>query len=145
LTDFKAELRHRCRNPHCRSKLPEPVENKHHAFCIAGCYQQFYRRRCVVCERELKPGPANRRLCKRSSCKAEFRRFPHLYSRDPILGSKPVKRPLKTSIKPGTFFGQARGIRGPKWVLDIECAGFLVDAPEPTQAGPVVRVAALPT
>jgi hypothetical protein len=33
----KHEPRHRCRNQRCRSKLPAPVENEHHAFCTRGC------------------------------------------------------------------------------------------------------------
>jgi hypothetical protein len=37
MTDFALELRHRCRNPKCRSKLPKPVANEHHAFCTRGC------------------------------------------------------------------------------------------------------------
>jgi len=36
-------LRHYCRNPRCRSKLPDPVENTREAFCCRGCYRQFYR------------------------------------------------------------------------------------------------------
>ena len=47
-------LRHRCRNPHCRMKLPEPVENEHHAFCTRACYESFYLTRCRVCERDLR-------------------------------------------------------------------------------------------
>jgi hypothetical protein len=134
-------LRHYCRNPKCRSKLPKPVENAHRAFCTRGCHQGFYRRRCAVCERKLPPGPANRLLCRRTPCKAEFRRFPHLYIWQ--AGSLPqtVKRPPKTSIKPGIKNGlkrdraapdvppSSRGIRGPSWVLEIECAGFLIDWP----------------
>ena len=33
MTDFAQELRHRCRNPRCRSKLPAPVANAREAFC----------------------------------------------------------------------------------------------------------------
>jgi hypothetical protein len=33
-----SDIRHYCRNTHCRSKLKAPVENEHHAFCAAGCY-----------------------------------------------------------------------------------------------------------
>jgi hypothetical protein len=32
------KTKHYCRNPRCRSRLPEPVENEHRAFCTRGCY-----------------------------------------------------------------------------------------------------------
>jgi len=46
-------LRQYCRNPRCGSKLPQPMGNVHAAFCTRGCWQQFHRHRCVVCERRL--------------------------------------------------------------------------------------------
>ena len=47
-------LRHRCRNAgHCGQKLPEPVDSARRAFCCRGCYDQFYRKRCVACERSI--------------------------------------------------------------------------------------------
>jgi hypothetical protein len=55
-------LRHRCRNPHCRSKLREPVENEHHAFCCRGCYDNFYFTRCRVCEKPLRDNSGGRRI-----------------------------------------------------------------------------------
>src|SRR6266576_3403052 len=50
-------LRHYCRNSRCRTKLREPVENEHAAFCCRGCFEQFYRSRCAVCERDLSRDP----------------------------------------------------------------------------------------
>ena len=50
MTEFKQELGHYCRNPKCRSKLPEPVANEREAFCARGCHSGFYRKRCLVCE-----------------------------------------------------------------------------------------------
>jgi hypothetical protein len=84
-------VRHYCRN--CRMKL----ETDRRAFCCRGCHESFYRRRCLVCEKELSKGPANRKLCKRAACRAEYRRFPHLY-----LFAGNVQRPLETPIKSGT-------------------------------------------
>jgi hypothetical protein len=46
-----APPRHYWRN--CRSKLKALVESDHRAFCCRGCYAQFYRKRCVVCERSI--------------------------------------------------------------------------------------------
>jgi len=38
------KLRHYCRNPRCRGKLKEPVENLHAAFCTRGCWEQYHMR-----------------------------------------------------------------------------------------------------
>jgi hypothetical protein len=82
-------LRYRCRNPRCRMKLPAPTENDHHAFCCRGCCSVFYRSRCVVCERDISNDPvsgqrrclstSHRKFCGRK-CRAEGRRYPHVYA-----------------------------------------------------------------
>jgi hypothetical protein len=46
-------LRHYCRNPKCRMRLPAPVSNAKEAFCTAGCYRSFYLHRCRVCEERI--------------------------------------------------------------------------------------------
>jgi hypothetical protein len=95
-------FRHYCRNPRCRSKLAAPVENPRNAFCTTQCFVRFYRLRCIVCERDLSPGPANRRVCARASCRAEIRRFPLLYAfASPTTASSTgiVEGPPKTSTK----------------------------------------------
>src|SRR5262249_10237133 len=95
-------FRHYCRNPRCRTRLIAPVENARQAFCTPGCRTSFYLRRCVVCERELPPGPANRRICRRASCRAEYRKYRHIFGvAEPGTGkdTKTVQRPPKTSIK----------------------------------------------
>ena len=80
------KLRHYCRNPHCRMKLNAPVENDHAAFCCRGCFTRFYRRRCLVCERDLSRDPMTgeavklgRKFCGQK-CQREHRRFPRVYS-----------------------------------------------------------------
>jgi hypothetical protein len=73
-----AELRHYCRNSHCRAKLPTPVESPHKAFCCRGCFESFYRTRCLVCEKP-KHHP-RRQLCGHINCKKEKARFPHLFT-----------------------------------------------------------------
>jgi hypothetical protein len=45
MTEFIEELRHYCRNPRCRSKLPNPIANPREAFCARGCHGSFYRKR----------------------------------------------------------------------------------------------------
>jgi hypothetical protein len=75
---------------------------------------QFYRRRCAVCERSLPPGPANRVICRSRRCKAELRRFPHVYQWPiPVQtgrGSKTVERSSKSAGKPGTKNGIKNGL-----------------------------------
>ncbi len=60
MTEFKEELRHFCRNPRCRSKLPAPVSNLREAFCTRGCYLGFHRTRCLVCEGKMVVAPMMR-------------------------------------------------------------------------------------
>jgi hypothetical protein len=90
-------LRHRCRNPCCRSKLPAPVENEHRAFCTRGCYESFYRSRCRVCERDLrkdgKRGDAGRVYCRPpAGCRREAKRWPEKYGRAPWVGFPQTKQ-----------------------------------------------------
>jgi hypothetical protein len=91
-----APVRHYCRNSRCRMKLAVPVDNERRAFCTPACHASFYRHRCIVCEKELPPGPANRKLCKGATCRREYRRFPHVYH---LAGN--VQQPLETPIKSG--------------------------------------------
>ena len=74
MTDFAVELRHRCRNPKCRCKLPEPTPNPREAFCTRGCHGSFYLHRCIVCEKPIKrtrgEGP---QVCKKSDCRRAWK------------------------------------------------------------------------
>src|SRR5215831_5079649 len=75
-----AKTRHYCRNPRCRSKLPAPVENEHRAFCTRGCFESFYRSRCLVCEEPMRRKVESQRFRSgHAKCRAEHRRFPHVY------------------------------------------------------------------
>jgi hypothetical protein len=69
MTEFAQTLRHRCRNPHCRSKLPTPVANPREAFCTKGCRSSFYRKRCVICEREMVRKTGNQLVCGKRRCR----------------------------------------------------------------------------
>src|SRR5262249_29594046 len=85
ITNAPVKLRHHCRNPHCRMKLPAPVENEHRAFCTRGCYESFYRNRCRVCERDLrtngKRGDAGRLYCRPpANCRREAEKWPEKYA-----------------------------------------------------------------
>jgi hypothetical protein len=111
-------LRHYCRNQkHCRSKLTDPVDNERLAFCSPGCHASFYRNRCLVCEKDLPKGRADRKLCKRAKCRSEYQRFPHLYTfprRNPGPSTGIREIALKTPIKSGSFWCDREG-RGWRW------------------------------
>ena len=65
--------RHMCRNPRCRSRLPEPVSNPREAFCARGCHTQFYRKRCIACEQPMERKRESQQLCGRRKCKSQYR------------------------------------------------------------------------
>jgi hypothetical protein len=111
-----AQLRHRCRNPRCRMKLPEPVENHHRAFCTRGCFESFYLKRCRVCERDLrkqqgKLGDANRLYCRPpSQCAAEARKWPEKYT----FRASPLPHPAfhTTRVRNADSTGLKSGFEG---------------------------------
>jgi hypothetical protein len=74
MTEFTQTLRHYCRNPRCRSKLPSPASDPLKAFCTRGCHSSFYLKRCVVCEKPIEqPIRGGRRLvCKKAKCRSAF-------------------------------------------------------------------------
>jgi hypothetical protein len=103
------KLRHRCRHPRCRSKLKVPVDSQREAFCAKGCFNSFYRRRCIVCEREFQRKVEHQGCCARRKCRAEFRRdSEHYLGR---WGDVPgvVISPSKTAVKPGLKSGSWDG------------------------------------
>jgi hypothetical protein len=76
---MNAPLRHRCRNPRCKLKLPVPVENEP-AFCTPGCHASFCRSRCLVCEEPMRRKRERQRLKSgHRRCEAEYRKFPRVY------------------------------------------------------------------
>jgi hypothetical protein len=72
MTEFTQTLRHYCRNPRCRSKLPSPTSDLRKAFCTRGCHSSFYLKRCMVCEKSIEqPKWGGRRLvCKKAKCRS---------------------------------------------------------------------------
>jgi hypothetical protein len=81
MTEFAQDLRHYCRNPHCRMKLAMPVANQHRAFCTPGCHSSFYLKRCLVCENDKPAGSTTRRmLCRRPKCEGRYRKNSAHYS-----------------------------------------------------------------
>jgi hypothetical protein len=74
MTDFiETALRHRCRNPRCRSKLPVPVSNSREAFCTKGCHGSFYLRRCLVCEKPIERKRESQKVCRKAKCRSAWR------------------------------------------------------------------------
>jgi hypothetical protein len=72
-------IRKFCRNPRCRTQLPEPAHDDHAAFCCKGCWRQFHHKRCIVCEAGIERTVSNRLICKRSRCRNELRLSPSRY------------------------------------------------------------------
>jgi hypothetical protein len=92
MTEFAETLRHLCRNPRCRSKLPTSVTNPREAFCSKGCRSSFYRKRCVICEGKMVRKTGNQLVCGKRPCRNALRAQKalgrHLLSSDAKLASK---------------------------------------------------------
>jgi hypothetical protein len=86
-------VREICRNPNCGMKLKRPTENAHHAFCTVGCYEQFFRHRCVVCECRMERVESvwNKQTCGRRECRKTLRNSGDAY-RPPSRWSGYVER-----------------------------------------------------
>jgi hypothetical protein len=108
------KLRHFCRNPRCRLKLPEPVENSHAAFCTKGCWLQYHRKRCCVCERPIEQpkGGGERRLCKRRVCRLELDKWPAVYL---PFGQSIQKQETASRNAGKTAFSSPRSLRRAHW------------------------------
>jgi len=134
------KLRHHCRNPRCRMKLPALVENEHHAFCTSSCHASFYRSRCLVCEEPMRRKNERQRFGSgHRTCQAEYRRFPHVFeprhhSQLPlaILITRPSRNAYFTGLK--THLRAAhRCLREWFWTDDVDLKLELQD-----QAGQVL-------
>jgi hypothetical protein len=70
-------VRRRCRNLRCQGKLKRPTTDARAAFCSIDCFESYYRRCCIVCERALPRLKASRpqRFC-RQKCKSAYHRDP---------------------------------------------------------------------
>jgi hypothetical protein len=122
--------RHRCRNPHCRVKLPAPVENEHRAFCTRGCYESFYWSRCRVCERDLrkngKRGDASRLYCRPpADCRREAEKWPEKYGGGVWAGFPETKlrnahlTGIKSALGGDLGSPAHRSLRGWGWGSDL--------------------------
>ena len=70
------------RKQRCRSELPIPTDNHHHAFCSKYCFEQFYKWRCKVCEDPILKGKRRKSpdYCHDRRCRKGFRRYPEAFS-----------------------------------------------------------------
>jgi len=133
MTEFAENLRHHCRNPHCRMKLTAPVVNPHKAFCTRGCHSSFYLKRCFVCENDKPAGStARRKLCRRPKCEGRYRKNSAHYSflgADTTSAANASRNPIKSGIKSAGLDARPwRIVAGPKITACVyHCATLPVD------------------
>jgi hypothetical protein len=104
--DVELPLRHRCRNPRCRCKLPIPTDSPRNAFCTRTCFTGYFRSRCLVCERPMERRQENQATCSRPKCKAALRRDrAHFFGKwgvgsgTPEEAEQALRNPIKSGIK----------------------------------------------
>jgi hypothetical protein len=105
------QLRSRCRNQRCRTKLANPTDNHHKAFCTPFCHKQFYHRKCLVCEKTLPEGH-RRQLCSARKCRLDYRNFRSAYvleSASPLTPEPNRQSDAKSPCGTGTQIG----LKGP--------------------------------
>jgi hypothetical protein len=115
MTDFaETAMRHRCRNPRCRSKLPKPVSNCREAFCTRGCHSSFYRNRCLICEGEMKRQNERQLICGKRRCRNALQARQSLgrYA-EPSGCVSPVKSSIKSGLKSGVESDREHGASSP--------------------------------
>ena len=133
MTEFTQTLRHYCRNPRCRSKLPSPASDPRKAFCTRGCHSSFYLKRCLVCENDKPAGStARRKLCRRPKCEGRYRKNSAHYSflgADTASAANVPRSAQSTGIKSAGFDDRPCYIvAGPKITAAIYyCATLPVD------------------
>jgi hypothetical protein len=131
MTEFTVEMRHYCRNPRCRSKLPAPVSNAREAFCCRGCHGSFYRHRCLICEQPMERKTENQLICGKRKCRnalvARSGLGRYLPSSDVI---SPSKKPVNKGLEgPPTDGRPWRVIAGPELTPDQLHGATVPDGP----------------
>jgi len=113
-------LRHRCLNPRCGLKLRHgPTDNLRAAFCTASCFDSYFRRRCLVCERPIDRKSERRQLCGRERCRKQLQRHrdrfcPPWYQAS-VLSPNALGSADKTGLKNRSEAGRApRQVAGPQ-------------------------------
>jgi hypothetical protein len=123
-------LRHRCRNPRCGTKLKRPADNPRDAFCCVGCFESYFRGRCLICERPFKRKrkAEHQRFC-RPKCQKGFQRhrerFLGGWYQASVLSVATLRNPIKLGLKIGIKGGRPfRLVAGPA----LSPAGFRLAA-----------------
>ena len=118
---LEQRLRHYCRNLRCHAKLPEPVENARAAFCCRGCFNSYFRGRCLVCEQAYQRAAEHQKLCRRRQCRRDYNKNPVAYaspwgsqSPDPSRPSAFESTPSQSAHFTGGFWCDKSG-RGFGW------------------------------
>jgi hypothetical protein len=93
------------------------MTNARNAFCSFACFESYYRKCCIVCERPFTRKAEQQRFC-RQRCKSEFHRHPERFLGKWVRVAGPVRTPLKsvdsTGVKTRTEDGRGyRLIAGP--------------------------------
>jgi hypothetical protein len=133
MTEFTQTLRHYCRNPRCRSKLPSPASDPRKAFCTRGCHSSFYLKRCLVCENDKPAGStARRKLCRRAKCEGRYRKNSAHYSflgADTASAANAPRSAQSTGIKRADFDDRPwHVVAGPKFSAAVyHCTALPVD------------------
>src|SRR5438034_11588820 len=96
--DGTLRLRYHCRNSRCTAKLHPAVANPRDAFCCRGCFETYYRHRCLACERPIPRTTERQVLCGRVKCA--------ISSATGSVWEVPAKSPVKTRGKSGRGFAQ---------------------------------------
>jgi hypothetical protein len=148
MVEFIDQVRKRCRK--CKSKLPVPTSNDREGFCCRGCYDQFYRKHCRICERSFaeldearksisqrktsrKPG--HRITCPKLSCKSAWKKGDGLgcYSTRKSLPATQVADASNSSSESAAPQGVAqaiwRQVAGPQLSADAFHAATVPDGP----------------
>ena len=133
MTEFTQILRHYCRNPRCRSKLPSPASDPRKAFCTRGCHSSFYLKRCLVCETDKPAGStARRKLCRRPKCEGRYRKNSAHYSflgADTASAANVPRSAQSTGIKSASLDDRPwRIVAGPVITANVyHCASLALD------------------
>jgi hypothetical protein len=83
MTEFTQTLRHYCRNPRCRSKLPSPLFDPRKAFCTKGC---AIRASTSSGEAPFAKTRANHEVCRKARCRRAFREAKERFRYYPYVG-----------------------------------------------------------
>lgn len=88
-----------CQNALCRERLGGRSVGR---FCCRGCFEQYHRHRCLVCDGEMRQGLVGRvrLICGRSECRRAYladRRFFNPFSRIKNAPATPMALEVKNA------------------------------------------------